>query len=274
MKFSKMNGIGNDYIYLNLLEEKVEAPARLAKRLSDRHFGIGGDGLVLIDRSDKADFSMRMYNADGSESGMCGNAIRCVAKYVYDSGMTKKDVITVETKSGIKWLELFTKRGKVDSVRVNMGRARTAPKDIPAVFCCEEIINQPLSTSNGTVLINCVSVGNPHAVIFVDRDEQMDMTLGEEISNHKVFPERANVEFIRIIDENCAYMRVYERGTGETLGCGTGASAAFYVSYMQRKLKNKATIQLKGGDLQLEICDGEIFLKGEARLNYEGEVFL
>lgn len=274
MKFSKMNGVGNDYIYLNLMEENVEAPAELAKKLSDRHFGIGGDGLVLIDRSNKADFSMRMYNADGSESGMCGNAIRCVAKYVFDRGMTKKDIVTIETLSGIKRLELFIKDNKVDSAKVNMGRALTSPKDIPAMFCDNEIINQPLSTSRGTVYINCVSVGNPHTVIFVDSAQDMDMELGEEISNHRVFPERTNVEFVQIIDENNAHMRVYERGTGETLGCGTGASAAFYVSYIQRKLKNKATIHLKGGDLQLEICDGEIFLKGEARLNYEGEVFL
>lgn len=274
MKFSKMNGVGNDYIYINLMQEKVESPSELAKKLSDRHFSIGGDGIVLIDRSDKADFSMKMYNADGSESGMCGNAIRCVAKYVYDKGLTKKNMIDIETPSGIKSIELYIADNKVIKATVNMGRAKTGPKDIPTTLCGSQIINYPLPTSRGDIYINCVFVGNPHTVIFVDNDEQMNMALGEEISNHRVFPERTNVEFVRIIDEESAYMRVYERGTGETLGCGTGASAAFYVSYIQNKLKNKATIHLIGGDLQLKIHNGEIYLTGDAQLNYEGEVFV
>jgi diaminopimelate epimerase len=269
-----MNGVGNDYIYINLMQEKVESPSELAKKLSDRHFSIGGDGIVLIDRSDKADFSMKMYNADGSESGMCGNAIRCVAKYVYDKGLTKKNMIDIETPSGIKSIELYIADNKVIKATVNMGRAKTGPKDIPTTLCGSQIINYPLPTSRGDIYINCVFVGNPHTVIFVDNDEQMNMALGEEISNHRVFPERTNVEFVRIIDEESAYMRVYERGTGETLGCGTGASAAFYVSYIQNKLKNKATIHLIGGDLQLKIHNGEIYLTGDAQLNYEGEVFV
>lgn len=274
MKFSKMNGVGNDYIYINLMQETVENPSELAIKLSDRHLGIGSDGLVLIGGSAEADFSMRMYNADGSESAMCGNAIRCVAKYVYDKGMTKKTRITVATHSGTKTLELFTENGKVKSVRVNMGRPSIAAESIPAVYNEAEIINKPIHTSRGEVFISCVSVGNPHAIIFVDGEDEMDMALAEEISNHSMFPERTNVEYVRIIDRQNAYIRVYERGTGETLGCGTGACAGFYALYIQKKIENKATIHLKGGILQLELRDGDIYLTGDAQLNYEGEVFL
>lgn len=276
MKFSKMNGIGNDYIYVNLMEEKVENPSIMAKKLSNRHFSIGADGLVLIDKSDVADFSMRMFNADGSEGEMCGNAIRCVGKYVYERGLCRKTNLTISTLAGIKSLQLYIKDEKVKTVKVNMGKAFTAKEKIPIIYendCENYILNKPIRTSKGDVFINCVSVGNPHTVVLVENDSQMDMALGEEISNHKVFPQRTNVEFVRIIDNENAFVRVYERGAGETLACGTGACASFYVCNTIKKLKNKAAIHLRGGKLIIEIIDDMIFMTGSAEFNYEGEVF-
>lgn len=276
MKFSKMNGLGNDYIYINLMQEDgVNNYSELAKRLSDRNFGIGGDGLVLIDRSEVADFSMRMFNADGSEGEMCGNAIRCVAKYVYDNGLTNKKVITVSTLAGIKTLEIFVLNGKADTIRVNMGKPSLNTNEIPVQYLGDKFINQPITTSKGIKHITCVSVGNPHAVIFIDSDDEADMELGKEISeNTALFPRRINVEFIKVIDKQNAFMRVYERGAGETLACGTGACASFYAGYIQNKLNHKANIHLKGGTLQIEIIDDKIYMNGKAELNYEGEIFL
>lgn len=276
MKFSKMNGIGNDYIYINLLEEKnVNNPQELAKRLSNRNFGIGADGLVFIDKSKVADFSMRMFNADGSEGEMCGNAIRCVAKYVYDKGFTTKSRISISTLAGIKYTEVFIKNGLADTVRVNMGRPSIKAEDIPAVLGYEQVINKPIMTSKGQKHITCVSMGNPHAVIFVDDIEQTDMELGREISeNTSLFPRRINVEFIQTKDKNNAIMRVYERGAGETLACGTGACASFYAGYILKKLDNKANMHLKGGILHIEIISDNIYMIGKAELNYEGEIFL
>ncbi len=276
MKFSKMNGLGNDYIYINLMNEKVDNPGALAKKLSDRNFGVGADGIVLIDKSVAADFSMRMFNADGSEGEMCGNAVRCVGKYVYDKGLTHKKEITISTLAGIKTLQLFVKNNKVDMVRVNMGAPSLNVKDIPVLYSeGEEVILKPIMTSKGKVEISCVSVGNPHAVIYIDDIHKADMDLGKEISeNTSIFPNRVNVGFVEIKDDKNAYVRVYERGAGETLACGTGATAAFYISYLLGKLSSKANMRLKGGTLFMEIMDGIVFMTGNAEFNYEGEIFL
>lgn len=274
MRFSKMNGLGNDYIYINLMREKVKNPSKLSKQLSDRHFGIGGDGLVLIDKAKDGDFSMRMFNPDGSESGMCGNAIRCVGKYVYEKGLTKKKNLYISTPSGIKqiWLNVVGK--KVESVKVDMGEAIMAKDQVPMICEGEYWLDSPIRTCKGLVNISCVSVGNPHAVIFINSYSEIDMELGQEIANHPLFPLRTNVEFVKIINDKNAFVAVYERGTGETMACGTGASASFYIANRLGKLKDKATIHLKGGRLFLEKKDNRLFMTGSAEFNYEGEINL
>lgn len=274
MRFSKMNGLGNDYIYINLMREKVKNPAELSKKLSDRHFGIGSDGLVLIDKAQDDDFSMRMFNPDGSEGEMCGNAIRCVGKYVYEKGLTKKKNLMISTLSGKKQIILNTRGKKVESVKVDMGIARMQKEDIPVICGEEYLLESPINTSKGMVRISCVSVGNPHTVIMINRYSDIDMELGKEISNHPIFPKRTNVEFVKIINDKNAFVAVYERGTGETMACGTGATASFYVANLLGKLNNKAVIHLKGGKLFMEHKDKRLFMTGSADFNYEGEIFL
>ncbi|MDE7390749.1 MAG: diaminopimelate epimerase [Lachnospiraceae bacterium] len=264
MKFTKMHGIGNDYIYFNCFETEVLNPESLSIKLSDRHFGVGGDGIVLIMPSDKADFRMRMFNADGSEGAMCGNATRCIGKYVYEKGLTDKTEITLETKSGIKYLTLNVTDGKVETVAVDMG----APK-IGAV-------GGTLTANNTEYTYTFVDVGNPHCVIFTDDDvEKLELEkIGPAIENHKLFPDRANVEFVNVIDESNLRMRVWERGSGETWACGTGACATT-VAAVANNISQKNTdvkVKLNGGTLSIKYTDDTVLMTGPAAFVFEGEL--
>lgn len=276
MKFTKMQGIGNDYIYVNCFEEKVDDPERVSQIVSDRHFGIGGDGLVLIMPSEKADFRMRMFNADGSEGNMCGNATRCIGKFVYDNGLTDKTEITLETKSGIKYLTLYPENGKVKTVLVNMGKAVLTPADIPMKAEGESFINKPIEVLGSEVYITAVSMGNPHAVTYVDDVMSLDLEkIGPAFENHPIFPERVNTEFIKFLDSHTIQMRVWERGSGETWACGTGACAAAVASVKNGYFKNgeEITVKLRGGDLFITYnTDGTVLMRGAAETVFTGEI--
>lgn len=280
MKFTKMQGAGNDYIYFNTFEETVENPEALSILLSDRHFGIGGDGIVLIGKSDVADFSMRMFNADGSEAEMCGNASRCVGKFVHDKGLTHKKELSLETKSGVKYLQLFTDEplGPVTSVRVDMGPAKLNARDIPVIYDnLAEVIGQPVIVDGEEYRVTCVSMGNPHAVIFMEGVEDIDIEkIGPEFEHHPIFPDRTNTEFIEILDRRTLKMRVWERGSGETLACGTGACASAVAAVLNNLCEPKVTVKLRGGDLNIE-WDREankVFLTGGAEFVFEGTISL
>lgn len=276
MKFTKMQGIGNDYIYVNCFEEKVDDPERVSQIVSDRHFGIGGDGLVLIMPSEKADFRMRMFNADGSEGNMCGNATRCIGKFVYDNGLTNKTEITLETKSGIKYLTLYPENGKVKTVLVNMGKAVLTPADIPMKAEGESFINKPIEVLGSEVYITAISMGNPHAVTYVDDVTSLDLEkIGPAFENHPIFPERVNTEFIKVLDSHTIQMRVWERGSGETWACGTGACAAAVASVKNGYFKNgeEITVKLRGGDLFITYnTDGTVLMRGAAETVFTGEI--
>lgn len=276
MKFTKMQGIGNDYIYVNCFEEKVDDPERVSQIVSDRHFGIGGDGLVLIMPSEKADFRMRMFNADGSEGNMCGNATRCIGKFVYDNGLTDKTEITLETKSGIKYLTLYPENGKVKTVLVNMGKAVLTPADIPMKAEGESFINKPIEVLGSEVYITAVSMGNPHAVTYVDDVMSLDLEkIGPAFENHPIFPKRVNTEFIKVLDSHTIQMRVWERGSGETWACGTGACAAAVASVKNGYFKNgeEITVKLRGGDLFITYStDGTVLMRGAAETVFTGEI--
>ncbi|MGQ9631017.1 MAG: diaminopimelate epimerase [bacterium] len=255
MNFTKMHGAGNDYIYIDGFKEKVENPNDLAVKLSDRHFGIGGDGLILILPSDAADCRMRIFNADGSEAQMCGNGIRCVAKYVYDSGIARKREMRVETKAGVLTLQLFPGAdGKIESVRVNMGRPIFHRHLIPMLGPDDgPVIDEELNVGDRTFRITALSIGNPHCVIFVDDVEHFPVErYGPMVENHPRFPERVNAEFVQVLNRNEVRMRVWERGSGETLACGTGASAVCVASRILGKTDHKITAHLLGGDLEME----------------------
>ena len=276
MKFTKMHGCGNDYIYVNCFTEKIEEPSVIAKKVSDRHFGIGSDGLILICPSETADFKMRMFNADGSEGKMCGNGIRCVAKYVYDNGMTDKEVITVETLSGIKTLQLAVSEGRVQAVTVDMGSPVLTPSQIPVKCEGDRMINQPVSVGGKEYYITCVSMGNPHAVVFTE-EEVTALNLekiGPLFENHEIFPDRVNTEFIHVIDEKTIDMRVWERGSGETLACGTGACASVVAWVLNHKTEDEVLVHLLGGDLEVRY-DREkntVLLTGPAEFICTGEI--
>jgi len=273
MKFTKMQGCGNDYIYVDCLTEEVSFPELLSIKLSDRHFGIGGDGLVLICKSDKADAKMRMFNADGSEGKMCGNAIRCVGKYLYDNGIVNKENLTIETLSGIKKLQLFIKNGSVYLVRVDMGKAEFTPDRIPVLLKGDRIINQEAEIGSEKYRITCVSMGNPHCVVFCDDIDSIDIEkLGPKFENAPIFPERVNTEFIEVLDRNTLKMRVWERGSGETMACGTGACAAA-VAAVENGLCDKGDdirVILKGGDLFIKYTDETVYMTGAAEKVFEG----
>ena len=275
MKFTKMQGIGNDYVYVNCFEEKVEDPAALAKFVSDRHFGIGSDGLILIKPSKNADFTMDMYNADGSEGKMCGNGIRCVAKYVYDNKMTDKTTITVETLSGIKTLVLNVEDEKVKTVRVNMGTPILKSKDVPVVSDKEQVIDEPIKVNDKEYRITCVSMGNPHAVTFIDDTDSLEIEkIGPLFENNEIFPDRVNTEFIQVVDRNNIKMRVWERGSGETLACGTGACASVVACVLNGLTENKVTVSLLGGDLFIEYNQEEnvVYMTGPATISFTGNI--
>ncbi|MBP0964376.1 MAG: diaminopimelate epimerase [Oscillospiraceae bacterium] len=277
MKFTKMHGIGNDYVYVNCFEETVEDPERVSELISDRHFGIGSDGLVLIMPSDKADFRMRMFNADGSEGMMCGNATRCIGKYVYEKGMTRKTEITLETKSGVKSLKLFPENGKVKTVLVDMGKAIIKPADIPVLADGEDFISRKIEVNGNEETVTCVSMGNPHCVIFTDKNvDGLELEkIGPSYENHPLFPERINTEFANVIDGNTVKMRVWERGSGETWACGTGACATAVAACLNGHCKRDEEIHLilRGGDLFITYkSDGTVLMRGPATTVFEGEI--
>ena len=274
MKFTKMEGCGNDYVYVNGFEEKIDNPNEVAIAVSDRHFGIGSDGLIIINPSEVADFKMCMYNADGSEGKMCGNGIRCVAKYVYDFKLTDKDVITVETLSGIKTLKLNVENGKVKTVRVNMGAPILECDKVPVKYDDEKMINKPVKVDGKTFNITCVSMGNPHAVTFINDTDNLEIEkIGTKFENNEIFPDKVNTEFIQIIDKNTVKMRVWERGSGETFACGTGACASVVASVLNRLTENKVTVKLLGGELEIEYNQDEntVYMTGPARVVFTGE---
>ena len=275
MKFTKMQGIGNDYVYVNCLQETIENPSELAKKISDRHYGVGSDGLIMINPSDKADFEMEMYNADGSRGEMCGNGIRCVAKYVYDYGLTDKTSISVETLAGIKYLDLTVEAGKVVLVKVDMGKPMLRPEEVPVVSEKEEVIDEPITVDGQEYRMTCVSMGNPHAVVFIDQDvkEFPLETVGVKFENHERFPKRVNTEFVNVLDRHTAQMRVWERGSGETLACGTGACAVAVACALNGLTEDEVTVKLLGGDLQIK-WDREkntVYMTGPAEVVFDGE---
>jgi diaminopimelate epimerase len=274
MKFAKMHGAGNDYVYVNCFEKTIDEPAEMARRLSNRNFGIGSDGLILILPSDVADVRMRMFNSDGSESEMCGNGIRCVAKYAYDHGLVSKQEITAETGAGILTLQLFTNdRDKVERVRVNMGKPRLTRGEIPMTGSPEEqVVNQELKVLDCTFHITCVSMGNPHCIIFVDNVDEFPVAkYGPVIENNPMFPNRTNVEFIEIISPTEIKQRTWERGAGETLACGTGSSAVTVACVLNNRTERRLLNHLLGGDLEMEWAeDGSVYMTGPAVQVFEG----
>ena len=270
IKFTKMHGCGNDYVYVNGFTEKIskEEKPDWVRKVSDRHFGIGSDGAIFINPSANADFEMEMYNADGSRSEMCGNGIRCVGKYVYDKGLTDKEKITVESGGQVKILELSVRDGKVFEVKVNMGSPILKPEQIPVISDKEEIISQPITIEElgKTYQMTCVSMGNPHAVIFMDDVAGLEIEkIGPFFENHKVFPNRTNTEFVKIIDENNVEMRVWERGTGETLACGTGCCATAVACILNGYTKEEVTVHVLGGRIKIywDQKDNLVYMTGE-----------
>ena len=276
--FTKMHGCGNDYIYINCFEHTIDDPATLSKHISDRHFGIGGDGIVLICPSDVADARMRMFNIDGSEGKMCGNAIRCVAKYLYDNNIVAKEVLTIDTLSGIKTMELFIENGKMISAKVDMGKAILEPALIPIQSKeANPLINFPFQVEDTTYHITTVSMGNPHCVIFVDDPMSVDLPrIGPMFEHHSFFPESVNTEFISVKDRNTLHMRVWERGSGETLACGTGACAAVVAAVLNGYCDKDSdvTVKLLGGDLVIRYTDEGVFMTGPAVSVFDGEIFV
>jgi diaminopimelate epimerase len=276
MKFTKMQGAGNDYVYVNCFEEKVDDPAEVAKKVSNRNFGIGSDGLILIMPSDQADVRMRMFNSDGSESEMCGNGIRCVAKYAYDHGLVSKKEITAETGAGVLTLQLFPNdRNRIDKVRVNMGLPRLTRKEIPMLGEPDlRVVNEPLNILHTTFHITCVSMGNPHCIIFVEDVENFPVEkYGPLIENHDLFPRRTNVEFVQVLSRTEVRQRTWERGAGETLACGTGASAVTVAGVLNGLTERKILNHLSGGDLEMEWQEeGPVFMTGPAVEVFRGEI--
>lgn len=300
MKFTKMHGIGNDYVYVNCFAETVEKPGEVSRFVSDRHFGIGSDGLILIKPSEIADFEMDMYNADGSQGAMCGNGIRCVAKYVYDYGLTDKTSISVATKSGIKYLDLAVENGKVSLVKVDMGapilEAAGIPVDLSQIEKTAEaadsgekksaktepdgsgtVIDRPITVQGKEYRMTCVSMGNPHCVVPVEHVEELDIEkIGPHFENHPCFPDRVNTEFIRVLDRHTVQMRVWERGSGETWACGTGACATAVACILNGYTEEEVLVKLRGGDLKIhwDRQKNTVFMTGPATVVFDGEIEL
>ncbi len=275
MRFTKMQGLGNDYVYVNCFEETVPDPGKTAKTVSDRHFGVGSDGLVLIKPSEKADFQMDMYNSDGSRAEMCGNAIRCVGKFVFDRGMTDKKTVTIETLAGVKTLELDTEGGRVKNVTVDMGAPELLPKNIPVLAEGETFIARPVTVDGESYLVTCVSMGNPHAVIFMKGIDGLDLEkIGPKFENHPLFPRRINTEFVEVLDGKNLKMRVWERGAGETLACGTGACATLVAAVLNQKAEDAANVRLRGGILKIkwDRKKNTVLMTGPAEFVFDGEM--
>ncbi len=273
MKFTKMQGIGNDYIYFNCFEEAIENPAELSRRLSDRRFGIGGDGICLIKPSDRADAFMDLYNADGSRAMMCGNGIRCVGKYVYERGICRWDVLKIDTLSGVKTLYLTVENGIVTAVKVNMGEPILEPAKIPTTLSSN--LKQKIQANNTEYEVTAVSMGNPHSVIFTDEVDTLDLKkIGPALENHPVFPERVNTEFVQVLGPHEVRMRVWERGSGETWACGTGACATVVACVLNGKTERDVIVHLRGGDLTIYWNEktGEVEMTGPAQFVFDGTV--
>ena len=275
LNFTKMHGCGNDYIYFNCFTQSIENPEELSIRLSDRRFGIGGDGIILVCPSEVADAKMRMFNLDGSEGKMCGNGVRCVGKFLYDYNMVDRDEVKIETLSGIKNLRAYRTNGEVTSLRVDMGQAELSSEKIPVNIKMDRVINTPVIIGGNEYKITCVSMGNPHCVVFCDEVEGLDLEkIGPEFENNAIFPERVNTEFVKIIDKNTLQMRVWERGSGETWACGTGACAVAVAAvengYCSKNVN--ITVKLKGGDLVIKYTDESVYMTGGATKVFEGVV--
>ena len=275
MKFTKMNGIGNDYVYVNCFEEKIENPSEVAIKISNRNYAVGSDGLIMINPSKVADCEMEMYNADGSRSEMCGNGIRCVGKYIYDYGLTDKTRVSVETLAGIKYLDLTVENGKVTLVKVDMGSPELMPANIPVVAEGDSVINAPIMVDGKEYRMTAVSMGNPHAVVYMDDIKNLEIEkIGPKFENHERFPRRVNTEFVRVIDRNTVEMRVWERGSGETMACGTGACAVAVACILNGLTEDKVIVKLLGGNLFIE-WDREadkVYMTGPAAVSFEGEI--
>jgi len=278
VKFTKMQGIGNDYVYIDCTKQMLDLDiANLAVKISDRHFGVGSDGLVLILLSNKADFMMRMFNSDGSEAEMCGNAIRCVGKYAYERGLTNKDTISIETLAGIKVLKLNIKDEKVVSVIVDMGEPVLAAEKIPVISRKGEFVTENIQVDDNFFALTCVSMGNPHAVTFMDNINEINIErLGPSLENNSIFPKKTNVEFVKVIDRQTLEMRVWERGAGETLACGTGACATVVAAVLNNLCDRKSVVKLIGGELQIEWDEknNHVFMTGPAQIVFDGEYYI
>lgn len=271
--FTKMHGCGNDYIYFNCFEQQIDNPEELSIKLSDRHKSIGGDGVILVCPSDVADARMRMFNIDGSEGKMCGNGVRCVGKLVYDKGIARKETLKIETRSGIKTLQLFVKDDAVQAVRVDMGKAELTPEKIPVKLLGDKIVNQKIFIGDKPYDVTCVSMGNPHCVIFGEDPDGIDLPfIGPLFEKAEIFPESVNTEFIQVIDKNTLKMRVWERGSGETQACGTGACAAVVAAVLNGYCEKgtDVTVRLRGGDLVINYTDDTVMMTGEAVIAFEG----
>ena len=275
MKFTKMQGLGNDYVYVNCLEEQVDDPAAVARLVSDRHFGIGSDGLILIKSSDTADFFMEMYNADGSRAAMCGNGTRCVGKYVYDYGLTEKTEVDVDTLAGVKHLVLQIEDGSVEMATVDMGEPELVAEHIPVLADSSPVVAAPIEVAGRRFEMTCVSMGNPHAVVFVDGTADFPVEeIGRSFETHPAFPERVNAEFAEVLSRTEVNMRVWERGTGETLACGTGACATVVACILNGLTDDEVTVHLLGGDLQIrwDRESNRVFMTGPAATVFDGEI--
>jgi len=276
IKFTKMHGLGNDYVYIDAINQKIENESSLAKFVSNRHFGIGSDGLILICKSEIADFKMRMFNSDGSEAEMCGNGIRCVGKFVYDKGLTNKTTVKIETLAGIKTLILNTKDGKVGTARVDMGEPILEAEKIPVISTEKPVKNLELEAENKKFKFTCVSMGNPHAITIVENTKEFDVEkYGKVLEIDKAFPKKANIEFAQIIDRQNINMRVWERGAGETLACGTGACATAVACNLNGLTDRKVNIELLGGTLNIEWneIDNHVYMTGPAVTVFDGELY-
>ena len=276
LEFTKMHGLGNDYVYMNAINQKIENRSELAKKVSDRHFGIGSDGLILICPSDKADFRMQMFNQDGSEAEMCGNGIRCVGKFVYDKKLTNKETITIETLAGVKTLEMTVENGKMKTAKVDMGEPILEPEKIPVISEEMPVKNLELESVDKKFKFTCVSMGNPHAVTFIEEDvSKFDICkYGADLEVNKKFPKKANIELVNKIDDKTLKMRVWERGAGETLACGTGACGTVVSAILNGYTSRKVTVQLLGGNLEIEWNEenNHIYMTGPATTVFEGKI--
>ena len=274
MKFTKMQGCGNDYVYVNGFTEKIADKPAFVKAVSDRHFGVGGDGAIFINPSEEADFEMEMYNADGTRAEMCGNGIRCVAKYVYDKGLTDKEQISIVSFGNVKYVDLYVKEGLVSSVRVNMGEPILEAEKVPVISAMKRSVDEPVTVNGKEYRMTCVSMGNLHAVVFMEDVANLDIaSVGSLFENHQVFPNRTNTEFVEVVDRTHVNMRVWERGTGETLACGTGCCATVVAGVLNGLTEEKVTVRVLGGEIEIQWDREEnlVYMTGPAATVFEGE---